>query len=186
MIENFKIEKHSTVLEAIPFSVEQIDLSYKGRLIEHPFHRLNSKDWVNIVAVTKDQRAILIRQPRAGTLTLTLETPGGVVDPQDDCLEKAALRELEEETGYTSDKLIGLGSFYANPAIQTNYCHYFLAKDCYQPQTRSHFPDPEEQIEIVLKDISRLAQSVRDGEINHVFCCLAVMLSLPYLQDLEA
>ena len=49
----------------------------------HDFYVMDCPDWVNIVAVTTDQRLILVRQYRHGTDTVDLEFPGGVMDAED-------------------------------------------------------------------------------------------------------
>jgi len=59
----------------------------------------DSGDWVNVVALTHDDRIVLIRQFRFGTEQVTLEIPGGIIDPGEAPLF-AAQRELLEETGY--------------------------------------------------------------------------------------
>ena len=43
---------------------------------------LDCPDWVNVIAVTTDEKVVLIRQFRFGTWTSTLEIPGGMVDPE--------------------------------------------------------------------------------------------------------
>ena len=42
----------------------------------------------------------------------------------------AAIRELKEETGYTSANWVYLGSVEPNPAIMNNVCHSMACKGC--------------------------------------------------------
>ena len=58
-------------------------------------------DWVNVVAITEGEEVVMIRQYRHGSATVTLEIPGGMVDPKANRRRTAAARELVEETGYT-------------------------------------------------------------------------------------
>ena len=60
---------------------------------------LESVDWVNMVALTKDGLSIMVDQYRFGIGERTLETSGGMVDAGETPLA-AAQRELLEETGY--------------------------------------------------------------------------------------
>ncbi|MGH7961094.1 MAG: NUDIX hydrolase, partial [Candidatus Binatia bacterium] len=90
---------------------------------EHDFFVLDSTDWVNIVPVTADDQVVLVHQYRHGIDTITLEIPGGMVDPHDPSPLHAARREMQEETGYDSDDVVLLGSIHPNPAIQSNQCH---------------------------------------------------------------
>src|SRR5262245_51354817 len=55
--------------------------------------RIEAPDWVNVVAVTKGGDLVLVRQERHGVEAVTLEVPGGAVDPGE-TPEAAALREL--------------------------------------------------------------------------------------------
>ena len=45
---------------------------------------LESVDWVNVVALDEERRSVMIRQFRFGVGYVTLETPGGMVDPGED------------------------------------------------------------------------------------------------------
>ena len=69
----------------------------------------------------------MIKQYRHGSKKITLEIPGGLVD--DEHPEKAALRELLEETGYQGNGVTYLGATNPNPAIFNNLCPpHFLSK----------------------------------------------------------
>lgn len=88
---------------------------------------LSGGNAVNVIALTKEKEVILVRQYRFGTSSYTLELPGGLVDPDESPLS-AARRELEEETGFTSDeKWIPLGKIGQNPVFMESYVHHYLA-----------------------------------------------------------
>lgn len=170
------------LLETIPFNVEEVGIRSDRGDSRHPYYRLDCADWVNILPVTAGNKAILIRQPRAGIMGPVLEVPGGMIDPAEKDPTMAALRELEEETGYTSTRILPLGSMNPNPAIMTNRCHFFLALGCFLNPQRKHFPDAEESIEIVETDIGELDRLVRFGEINHSLAALCIMLASKYIK----
>jgi ADP-ribose pyrophosphatase len=131
---------------------------------EHDFYVFESKEWVNIIPVTRDKNAVLIRQYRHGVRDIVLEIPGGIVEEGDAPLD-AAVRELKEETGYSPSEIVYLGMVHANPAFLNNRCHTFLALDCFPDGPQNL--DDKEDIEVVLKPFADIPQLIRDGEISH-------------------
>lgn len=178
-----KLENKSTVYSTPIFQVEELAVrSQKGNLL-NPRYRINCQDWANILPITADGRALLIRQTRFGNMENVLETPGGVIDLSDKDPMLAALRELEEETGYTSKRVLPLGSFNPNPAIMTNKIHFFLALECYPEPNRKNFQDFDEEIEIEFVSIEELDFLVRTSRINHALSALCIQLSMKYIPN---
>ena len=174
------LKKSNDILKTVPFTVQALELidNRTEQSVNHLFHRLKSPDWVNVMALTDDKQAVLVKQQRAGTLEYTLETPGGVVDPGEDP-KVTALRELEEETGYSCQKLIKITQINPNPAIMTNTLHMFLACGCAPKENRELFPDTNEDIEVVLKPSGQLDNLVRSQEINSALAALTIYTSMP-------
>ena len=83
--------------------------------------------WVNVVAVTRDDRLVLVRQYRPGIAAVHYELPAGVVDAGED-VETAAKRELREETGFGGGRWRVLSRLSANPALQNNITTTFWPK----------------------------------------------------------
>src|SRR4029077_13982607 len=92
----------------------------------HDFFVLEAGPWVNVVPITPDGEIVLIEQYRHGIEAVTLEIPGGMVDPDESPME-AAGRELLEETGYQAAMLVALGKSHPNPAILNNVLYSYLA-----------------------------------------------------------
>jgi 8-oxo-dGTP pyrophosphatase MutT (NUDIX family) len=131
---------------------------------------LDSPDWVNVVAITEPGNVVLIEQFRHGTQAVTLEIPGGVVDPGE-TPARAAARELLEETGYEAEEVILLGSVRPNPAFLNNTCYTFLARDARRVQEQSL--DEGEDITILEAPMSDIPGLIADGRIDHALVIAA-------------
>lgn len=144
---------------------------------EHPRVIIECPDWVNIIPITLEEQVVLVRQFRFGVWAGSLEIPGGMVDPGEAPLD-AAVRELEEETGYVPHRVIPLGSVHPNPAIQTNRCHSYLALGC----TREAEPctDHGEDIAVELAARNQIPKMLREGAITHSLVVAAFMLERLY------
>ncbi len=183
----WQIKQQTDVLTTHPFTVQALDYVHAdtNQPLAHPYYRIKAADWVNILPITSDGQAVLIRQPRPGTNSIVLETPGGVIDPHEKDATMAAARELEEETGYCSQRILSLGAMNPNPAIMTNRLHMFVALGCYLNPRRQHFPDASEEIEVVTVPAKSLAQMVRIGEIDNCLAGFCIMLAAKYVQVSE-
>lgn len=164
------------------FKVEsRVAVSHDG-VHSQPVYTIRCSQWVNVIPVTADGHIVLIEQHRFGTDTITLETPGGAVDAGERDLTMAALRELEEETGLTSHRLLSLPGYAPNPAIQGNRITYFIAFDCQPLATPRNHHDPFEVIRIRTVPIEEALMMARSGQIQHALAALALLLAEPYLR----
>jgi 8-oxo-dGTP pyrophosphatase MutT (NUDIX family) len=130
----------------------------------HDFYVIEAPDWINVVPLTTTGEVVLIEQYRHGSEELSLEIPGGMLDGGESPREAAA-RELTEETGYAARELIFLGKTRPNPAIQDNWIHTFLARDC----EYRHEPVCEgtEHTVVRLRALDDIPRLIAEGAITH-------------------
>jgi ADP-ribose pyrophosphatase len=131
---------------------------------KHDFYVIETRDWVNIIPITADHQVVMVRQYRHGSREVTLEIPGGLVDPGD-TPEKAAARELLEETGYQAAKLMQIGVVNPNPALFNNRCYTYLARNA--TKVRDSMPDQTEDIEVALIPLVDIPELICKGKIDH-------------------
>jgi 8-oxo-dGTP pyrophosphatase MutT (NUDIX family) len=144
-------EKSRTKVFSCPvFSIhETSSLSPEGD--DKRFTVLDASDWAIVIPVVETERGkafVMVRQWRHGSRELSLEFPGGVLEPGEDPAE-AAVRELEEETAYAPGKIGKLGEMSPNPALMSNRVHFFLAESLEHRRVRHLDEDEFLDVEII-------------------------------------
>jgi ADP-ribose pyrophosphatase len=130
----------------------------------HDFYVIEAPDWINVIPLTGDGRVVLIEQYRHGTGEVSLEIPGGMVDPGESPAAAAA-RELLEETGYEAREVAPLGKTRPNPAIQDNWIHTFVARGVERMGEPSNAGT--EQTVVRLVPLERIPSLIEEGKITH-------------------
>ena len=157
------------------FEVRKQRLKRRSDGLEGEFFVLDTNDWVNVLALTPDDKIILVRQFRYGSKEQSLEPPGGVVERGEDPVV-AGLRELQEETGYVGEEPKLLGVVRPNAAILSNRCHVILVRNA-QKTAELNF-DQHEELVTELYPVRELKEMVRRGEITHSIGLNSIMMLL--------
>lgn len=134
-----------------------------------------------IMPVVEDEFLTVI-EPRVFTeLTVGVGFPAGYIENG----EKpyiGALRELKEETGYTSSKIIEMDSFYQDEGCSSALNRIFLALDCKKVSDQKL--DKDEIVKYMLFKYEELFELERLGYIKGSNSKLALEKSKVYMKSL--
>ena len=121
-------------------------------VVEHP-------GAVAIVAVTRGNEVLLLRQAHHPIQRVLLGLPAGTREPGESP-EACALRELTEETGYSAGSVTQIASYFTSPGYTSEQMTLFLAEDC---TFAAGVIDPDELISIVPTPLSEIHTLVTPG-----------------------
>ena len=143
---------------------------------------LEFRSWASVLALTKKQKVVLVRQFRHGAQGIFWEFPGGVVEDGENPLD-GVRRELSEETGYTASNMIEVGKFYPNPALQTNLMYAYLAYNAEKTDAQKF--DEAEDIEVHLVALDELIAMTKRGEFQHGLQVATLFHALAYMNRIQ-
>ena len=124
----------------------------------------NTGSAVTICPITDKNTVILTVQPRVFTeSTIGIDFPAGYVEENEE-YEEAALRELQEETGYKSNSLIEVASYYQDDGVSAAYNKGYVALDCKKVSEQNL--DPGEFIKYFECNIDELFELYERGYIQ--------------------
>jgi 8-oxo-dGTP pyrophosphatase MutT (NUDIX family) len=158
------------------WTTERSQYLYKDRYLNHridrcrtpegvvvdPYHVIEYRDWINVVAVTPDLDLLLVREYRHAGGFVATGLPSGTFEDGDDALS-CAQRELREETGGVSSHWFATTTVFANHAVMTNRVHSFLAINV-ALEADTDF-DESEEIETVPMPVTAVYQDLLSGRV---------------------
>jgi ADP-ribose pyrophosphatase len=147
--------------------------------IVNPYYVVELPPCVCAVAITEDNKIIMVKQYRHPIEQVIYELPGGFID-DNEAPENAVQRELLEETGYSFTHVKHLGSVAANPGILNNFTELFLLTG--GKKTSQQKLDADEQIEIVLLPIDVVKQLLQQNKIVQALHVSCLYYGLDYLK----
>ena len=149
-----------------------------GHLV-NPYYVVELPNCVCAVAMTEDDKIVMVKQYRHPIEQIIYELPGGFID-ENEPPEKAIQRELLEETGYSFTNVQHLGRVAANPGILNNFTELFLLTG--GKKTTQQKLDDNEQIEIILLPINEVKQLLKNNEIVQALHVSCLYYGLNYLK----
>lgn len=131
-----------------------------GKTVQFDF--IGHKGAAAVVAVTDDNKLVLVKQYRNALDRFTLELPAGCKDSVEETGMACAARELEEETGYRSDNLELLLLLNTTVAFCNEKIEIYLARDL-KPSKQNL--DEDEFVEVEIHSVEELVEMIYEGKI---------------------
>lgn len=143
----------------------------KREIVKHP-------GAVAVIPITKDKKILFVEQYRKPLERSLVEIPAGKMEPNEKP-EITAVRELEEETGYTTEKLTYVTSFYTSPGFANELIHIYMTDELKQLDKIVPGDDDEfvEVIELTLKEAEKYVSEKRiyDSKTNYAILYLKTL-----------
>lgn len=137
--------------EVLRYRVDEVELpnklKAKREIIEHP-------GAVAIVALTNENKVLMVKQYRKAIESEILEIPAGKLEVDENPYD-CAFRELEEETGYKAGNMNYLFDIYMMPGFTDAKIYYYIASDLILTKTNRDFDEFMEVVELDLKEVSK-------------------------------
>jgi ADP-ribose pyrophosphatase len=166
---------HSRYLSVEEHAVELPD----GRIIpDWPW--MITPDYVNVAAVTEDQRFVCFRQIKYAVNGISLAPVGGYLEPGENPLA-AAQRELREESGYAAADWVDLGQYVVDGNRGCGTAYLFLARQAWvatQPDA-----DDLEEMQMVLLSRAEVEMALRAGQFKVLPWAMTMALALLHLPE---
>lgn len=138
----------------IQLRVEEVELpngkTSLREIVKHP-------GAVAIIALTPEKKLVLVRQYRKPLDMVIYEIPAGKLEHGEkpfDCVQ----RELEEETGYKSDSIKHVQSFYTSPGFADEIVHVYYTDQLISLENSAGLDDDEflDVIEVTIDEAQKL------------------------------
>lgn len=142
----------------IDLTIETVELpngkEARREVVRHP-------GAVTVLAITDDNKILLVRQFRKPCDRVLIEIPAGKLEPGEDPLSSAK-RELEEETGYQAREWQHLNSFYTSPGFADELIHLYVARGLVQTEQKL---DQDEFLDLIEASVDDVRKMVENQEI---------------------
>ena len=142
------------------FRIEQLDITFTNG-VEVIYERLkgSSNGGVLVVALQKDNSFLMVREYGVGVEGYELMFPKGRIE-NNEPIEEAANRELQEEVGFAAGKLTLVKTMTLAPGYMGHLTHIVLAEDLYPARLEGDEPEPLEVVSWDVDNIDELAMQV--------------------------
>lgn len=158
--------KHGSIIDLYEDTVK----TQAGNIVHYDF--IGHKGAAAVVPVREDGKLLMVRQYRNAVDSFTLEIPAGgkngAGEPPYDC----AMRELEEETGYRTERLEHLLDLYTTVAFCNEKISVYVAEKLIPSRQNL---DEDEFIDVEAVSLEELTAMILDGRIMDAKTIAAVL-----------
>ncbi len=162
------------------------ELVYEGRIVDFYkdtmaisngnivyFDHIEHKGAAAVIPVCADGRIIMVRQFRNSVDKYTWEIPAGGLNGREEPTDVAALRELEEETGFKTDKpLEFLISIHTTFAFCNEKIDIYVAHDL--KEGVQHL-DEDEFVDVKAFTVEEIKEMIYSGQMTDAKTISAIM-----------
>lgn len=179
--KTIKLTKLDSPSKFITSEVYSCELNNGKKITREKLIKNNSEGSAAIVLpVTKDNNVVLTVEPRVfSKRTVGIGIPAGYIEPGEQAY-MAALRELEEETGYVSRELISLGGFYQDMGCSSAYNELFIALN--SEKSKEQNLDPGEYIKFFECTFDEALELIDDGYIEGCNAIITLTRAKKYIK----
>lgn len=126
------------------------------------------------VALTDDDRIILVRQYRYACKRPVLEVPAGKIDRGEKDPEATMIRELKEETGFTASEVTYLGKINPSVGYSEEVIHLYLMTGL---SSGTQELDEDEALEIITLPFEEAWQMAGEGRFEDAKTVAAIFMA---------
>ena len=165
---------------------------FKGKLLDVrkdtislPNNKEASREWIKhpgaacCIPILQNKKIIMVKQYRYAIKRISIELPAGKID-KGEAPENCALRELEEETGYRTQKLTFLTNMYPAIGFSNEKMWIYLAQDLVKTNSK---PDIDEFVEVISVNKKTAMNMIKDGSINDSKTIIGILWLDKYLKE---
>ena len=154
--------------KVIDLQVEEVELpngrTAQREIVKHP-------GAVAIIPITAEGKLVLVRQFRKALGKEIYEIPAGKLEKGEDPLQ-CAVRELEEETGFTAQSMNRIASFYTSPGFADEIIYLYIAEQLVGGVAQ---PDEDEFVETKIVTIEEAQDLIEKEKIHDAKTMFAIL-----------
>ena len=171
--------KRTTIYNTRHMRVHEDVVELPGGQVLNDYSVVEFNDVVSCVATDESGNVIMLEEYRYAINQTVLHLPAGTIERGAEDPQIAALRELQEETGYTATDIQKVGELHDYPSKATHVIHVFRIRGAKKTSDTAH--EASEQIRLKLMRPAEVKQAVLSNKIKTSGAVASLVLAMPEL-----